>query len=170
MTAATSASTTSRSTRLARWRESATSSNLRQRSEISLSLASVLVISVKVRRFAPSVAARASAASWRFVSSGSCSLPSSGSSDRLLALDLEAQRRHGLVEQPVPGGCAGHRLLVEQLLDLVVELVRLLLADILEPRPVVRRARVRGIAVFERRVVEPVEFELEEQKIGRERR
>ena len=56
---------------------------------------------------------------------------------KLLAADLEAQRRDGLVEQPVPGGIAGLRLLVEQLLDAVLELIGLVLAQILDPRPVI---------------------------------
>ena len=56
----------------------------------------------------------------------------------LLGPDLEAQAGDGLVEQPVEGGIAGLRLLEEELLELVVELVRLLLAQILDPRTVVR--------------------------------
>ena len=42
---------------------------------------------------------------------------------------------------------AGHRLLVEQLLDAVLELIGLLLADVLEPRPVVAERRIghRGL-------------------------
>ena len=62
-----------------------------------------------------------------------------------------------------------HRLLVEQLLDAILELIRLVLADVLNPRPVVpeRRVRHRG---FELLVVEPVELELEEQQMDRRRR
>src|SRR6266851_3294633 len=45
----------------------------RQRSVISLSLASVLVISVNSRRFARKVSASASAAAWRLASRSSCS-------------------------------------------------------------------------------------------------
>ena len=59
----------------------------------------------------------------------------------LLAADLEAQRRDGLVEQPVPGGIAALGLLVKELLDPVLELIRLVLAQILDPRPVMSRAR-----------------------------
>ena len=47
----------------------------------------------------------------------------------LFRADLEAQTGDGLVEQPVEGGIAGLRLLQEELLELVVELVRLLLAQ-----------------------------------------
>ena len=86
-----------------------------------------------------------------------------------LALEVEAERRHRVVEQPVPRGGARHRLLQEQLLDLVGELVRLLLADVLEPRAIVaeRRRRHRGL---QRGVVDPVELELEKQEVARERR
>src|SRR5690348_10622156 len=56
---------------------------------------------------------------------------------QLLAADLEAQAGDGLVEAAVPGGIAGGRLLMEELLDPVLELVRLLLAHVLEPRLVV---------------------------------
>ncbi|MGY4302282.1 hypothetical protein ACVWXN_010377 [Bradyrhizobium sp. i1.4.4] len=59
----------------------------------------------------------------------------------LFGADLEAQAGDGLVEQPVEGGIAGLRLLEEELLELVVELVRLLLAQILDPRTVIREAR-----------------------------
>src|SRR6188508_2588415 len=34
-----------------------------------------------------------------------------------LTVDLEAEARHRLVEEPVPGAASGHRLLVEELLD-----------------------------------------------------
>ena len=58
---------------------------------------------------------------------------------QLLGPDLEAQARDGLVEQPVPGGIAALRFLVEQLLDAILELIRLVLAQILDPRPVMRQ-------------------------------
>ena len=60
---------------------------------------------------------------------------------QLLAADLEAQAGDGLVEQPVPGGIAALGFLMKQLLDAVLELIRLVLAQILDPRPVMRRAR-----------------------------
>ena len=83
--------------------------------------------------------------------------------ERLLA-DLEAQARDGLVEQPVPGRVGGHRLLVKELLDAILELIGLVLADVLEPRPVVAE---RGIAHrrVELGIVEPVELEHEEQEM-----
>ena len=86
-----------------------------------------------------------------------------------LAVDLEAQRADGLVEQAVPGARTGHRLLVEQLLDAILELIRLLLAHVLDPRPVMAERGIghRGV---ERRIVEPVEFEREEQQMQRRRR
>ncbi len=83
-----------------------------------------------------------------------------------LAADLEAQPRDGLVEQPVPGRIGGHRLLVEQLLDAILELIGLVLADVLEPRPVVAERGI-GHRGFELGVVEPVELEHEEQQMRR---
>src|SRR3954453_17901319 len=47
--------------------------------------------------------------------------------------DLEAQSGDRLVKQPVPGRIGSGRFLVEQLLDAVLELIRLLLADVFEP-------------------------------------
>ena len=60
----------------------------------------------------------------------------------------------------------GHRLLVKQLLDPILELVRLLLADVLQPRPVMGEARVRHRG-RELAVIEPVELEHEEQEMRR---
>ncbi len=56
---------------------------------------------------------------------------------QLLAVDVEAQFGHRLVEQAVPGAAAGHRLFVEELLDAVLELVGLVLPQIEHPGPVV---------------------------------
>ena len=86
----------------------------------------------------------------------------------LLAGHVEAQARHRLVEQPVPGRIAAHRFLVEQLLDAVLELIRLFLAHVLDPGPVMAED---GIVhrLFEQRVVDAVEFEREEQKMQRDR-
>ncbi len=83
-----------------------------------------------------------------------------------LAVDLEAQAGDGLVEQAVPGRIAGHRFLVEQLLDAVFELVGLLLADVLEPRPVMAERRIRH-GGFEHRIIDPIELEREEQEVQR---
>ena len=87
---------------------------------------------------------------------------------QFLAAHLEAQRRDGLVEKAVPGGAPGDRLFVEQLLDLVLELERLVLADVLEPGPVAgKRLRLhRGV---EHRIVDAVELEGEEQELARGR-
>ncbi len=59
---------------------------------------------------------------------------------------------------------AGHRLFVEQLLDAVLELVGLFLAQILDPRPVMAERRV-GHRGFERGIVDAVQFEREEQQM-----
>ena len=114
----------------------------RQRSEISLSLASVLVISVKVRRFFLKVAASASEALRRTSPSASCSRLSAGSERQLLAVDVEAQLGHRLVEQAVPGAAPGDRFFVEELLDAVLELVGLVLPEIEHPGPVVAERRI----------------------------
>ena len=82
---------------------------------------------------------------------------------QLLAAHGEAQGGDGLVEQAVPGRTAGHRLLVEELLDLVVELVGLVLAQVLDPGPVMGE-RLRRHGLVEHRVVDAVELEPEEQK------
>ena len=87
---------------------------------------------------------------------------------QLLAVDGESQRRHGLVEQAVPGAARGHRLLVEELLELVVELVGLLLAEVFDPRQEMPELRIRHRRL-ERRVVEPVQLEPEEEKLRRDR-
>ena len=140
----------SRSTRLARWRESAMSLKPRQRSEISLSLASVLVISVKMRRFLRKVAASASAALRRTSRVGVLQPVQRRLERQLLAVDVEAQLRHRLVEQPVPGAAPGDRLFVEELLDPVLELVGLVHPADRAPRagsgrtPDRRRARRRS--------------------------
>ena len=57
---------------------------------------------------------------------------------------------------------------MEQLLDAVLELVGLLLADVLEPRPVMAERRI-GHRGFELAVVDAVEFEREEQEVHRDR-
>ena len=83
--------------------------------------------------------------------------------------DLEAQRRDGVVEQPVPGGAGGDGFFEEQLLQPVVELERLFLGNILQPRAVMRQRRGSDDLV-QHAVVEPVEFKLEKQQVGRSRR
>ena len=57
---------------------------------------------------------------------------------------------------------------MEQLLDAILELIRLLLAHILDPRPVMAERRV-GHGGFKRRIVDAVEFEREEQQMQRGR-
>ena len=86
-----------------------------------------------------------------------------------LAVHLEARRRDGLVEQAVPGRIARHGFFVEQLFELVVELIGLFLADVLDPRPVMPEGRV-GHRALERRIVDAVELEREEEHVERRRR
>src|SRR5260370_28606532 len=53
-----------------------------------------------------------------------------------LRADLAAQAGDGLVKQAVPRRQASPRPLMKELLDAVLELVRLVLADVFDPRPV----------------------------------
>ena len=53
---------------------------------------------------------------------------------------------------------------MEQQLDAILELIRLFLADILEPRPIVPERRLRHGAI-DLRVVDAIEFEPEEQQV-----
>ena len=82
----------------------------------------------------------------------------------LLAIGLESERRHRLVEEPVPGASRRHRFLVEQLLELVVELIGLLLAQILEPRTVMAELGFRHRRL-ELGIVEAVQLERKEQEL-----
>ena len=60
---------------------------------------------------------------------------------KLLTADLEAQRRDGLIEQPVPRRVAALGFLVKQLLDTIFELIWLVLAQILDPGAVMSEFR-----------------------------
>ncbi len=86
-----------------------------------------------------------------------------------LAVDVEAQRRDGLVEKAGPGRTARDGLFVEELFELGVELVGTILADVVEPRLVATERVLRGQAV-ENRVGDAVELQNEEQEVGRNRR
>ncbi len=86
-----------------------------------------------------------------------------------LAFDVEAQRRHGLVEQAVPGAARGDRLLVEEPLELFVELVGLLLTQVVEPRLVVGEGgNLQGVG--EILVLDAIELQLEEDQVRGDRR
>ena len=88
---------------------------------------------------------------------------------QLLAAHGEAQGSDGLVEQAVPGRAAGHRLLVEELLDLVLELIGLVLAQVLDPGPVMgERPGAHGLV--EHGVVDAIELEPEEKEFASRRR
>ena len=83
---------------------------------------------------------------------------------QLLAVDVEAQARHRLVEEPVPGAAPGHRLLVEEPLDAVLELIGPLQPQILDPRAIDGERRRLQRALHDR-VVEPVQLQPEEQQM-----
>jgi len=53
---------------------------------------------------------------------------------------------------------------MKELLDAVLELVRLVLADVFDPRPVVRQCLILHSG-FELGVVEPIEFERKEEEM-----
>ncbi len=83
----------------------------------------------------------------------------------LLAADIEAQLRHRLVEQPVPGAAPGDRLLVEELLDAVFQLIGLVLPEVDHPRPIVAEDRIGLERLLDQRVVDQVELKREEQEM-----
>ena len=121
---------------------------------------------VKSRSLPWSVPERPWNAASRFFSSVSERRWSVASRPQLLAVDVELERRHGLVEQPVPGLRAGHRLFVEQFLDAILELVGLCLPQLVEPRPEAGELLVGGKRLLQHGVVDPVELELEEDEAG----
>ena len=82
----------------------------------------------------------------------------------LLAVDVELERCHRLVEQPVPGLGARHRLFMEQFLDAIFELVGLGFPQLGEPGAEAGKVLVAGKRLFQHRVVDPVELELEEDE------
>ena len=133
-----------------------------------MSLASVLVMRANSRWFAPSVGRERVGRRLAFRRVRVLQLAEQRLERQALAFEIEPQRRHRVVEQPVPRGGAADRLLQEQLLEFVGELMRLLLADVLEPRTIMAERR-RPHRRLEPRVVEPVELELEEQEIAGER-
>ncbi len=77
-----------------------------------------------------------------------------------------AKLRHGFVEQAVEGGGDCHRLFEEELLQLVVELVGLVLAQIDDPGPVMAGSRIVRHAGVDHRVVDAVQFQREEQQMA----
>src|SRR5262249_54449004 len=89
------------------------------------------------------------------------------SAGEILAVDREAQPRHGLVEETDPGGAAGDRFLVQQLLDLVGELVAAEGAGVAQPGRVMRERGVLQL-LAERRILDAVQLEGEEQDLARD--
>jgi hypothetical protein len=128
-------------------------------------LASVLVISAKVRS-SLKVFASACAAALR-LSAGAILQQAQRRLDRQLAPgDLEAQARDGLIEQPIPGGIAALGFFMKQLLDAILQLIRLVLAQIFDPRAKMCEFR-RPHCAFDDRIVDAVELEREEQQVHR---
>ena len=82
-----------------------------------------------------------------------------------LAIHLEAQVRHGFIKQAVEGAVACLGFFEEQLLQLVVKLIGLLLAQVFNPWAVmIERRNLHGL--FKRRIINPVELKFKEQQLG----
>ncbi len=81
------------------------------------------------------------------------------------AVHIKAKRGHSLIEKPVPGGGAGDRFFQEELLDLVIKLVRLVFAQVLYPGPVMRERRVVSHSLVDQSVVDLVELKREKQQM-----
>ena len=84
---------------------------------------------------------------------------------QFLAADVEPEAGQRLVEESVPCAATGDGLLVEELLDPVLELVGLVTAQIEDPRPVVREARIVAHRCLDPGVVDEIELEHEEKKM-----
>ena len=84
---------------------------------------------------------------------------------QLLAVDFEAQLRHRLVEQAVPGAAPGDRLFVEQLLDAILELVGLVHPEVEHPGTVVAERRTGVECRADQRVVDQIELQRKEQQM-----
>ena len=106
-----------------------------------MSLASVLVTSAKVRSLALKVLASASAAALALGSIAVLQQVQRRLDREFLAADPETQAGNGLIEQPVPGGVTALGFFMEQLLDAIFELIRLVLAQILDPGTIMRELR-----------------------------
>ncbi len=135
----------------------------RQRSEISLSLASVLVISANWLHVVLERVRQRLRGGLALLRRAVLQQIERRLDGERLAQHLEAQIGDRGVEQPVPGGIGRHRFFVEQLLDAILELIGPVAAHVLEPRPVMAERRI-GHRRFEQRVVDAVELEREEQE------
>ena len=134
-----------------------------------MSFASVLVMSVKSRMFSLNTFASASAAACRLRPSGcirkfrvgsSASGSFSPSTSNLSAVIVSLKRRFHEARD-------GDRLLMEQALELLLELVGLLLAQVVEPGLVAGQRR-RLQRARQHRVVDLVDLQLEEDQVGRD--
>jgi hypothetical protein len=83
-----------------------------------------------------------------------------------LVINGELEAAHGLIKKPVPGCVPGHRLFVEELLDPVFELEGPVQPEIMDPGCVARGARILAEALLDQRIIDAVELEREEQKMG----
>ena len=136
---------------------------------ISLSFASVLVTSENSRIFPPNAAPIARPAASRTERSRIRQLVQRGTDGQVLAAQRHTHARDRLVEQPAPRAAPGHLLLVQQLLQVVGKLVRPEHAQVAQPRPPSGQRRLREL-LLQRRLVQPVELEREEQQVAADRR
>ena len=135
---------------------------------ISLSLASVLVISENSRRLRPNASPIALAGRLAHRAVPVRQLVERPADGQFLAAHRDAHAGDRLVEQPRPGGAPGHLLLVQQLFQLVGELVRAEHAQVAQPWPPARQRRV-GKLGLQRRLVQPVQLQGEEQQVAADR-
>ncbi len=85
----------------------------------------------------------------------------------LLAVHRKPQPRHGLVEQPGPGGPSGDVFLVQELLQVVGQLMVAECPGIAQPGPEMRQLRRRQLGL-QVGVVDAVDLQREEQQLGRD--
>ncbi len=67
---------------------------------------------------------------------------------QFFAINIKTQARHGFIEQTVPGAVPGDRLFMEQLLELVFQLIRLIKTQIFQPWTVMTDCRIGGHRLF----------------------
>ena len=88
---------------------------------------------------------------------------------QLLAIQVDPHRGYGFVEQPHPSAIGGQVAFVGQFLQFVAQLVRPEHPQVAQPRPVARQGGV-GEFRLQRRVVQAVQLQREEDQVAADRR
>jgi hypothetical protein len=104
-----------------------------------LSLARTLVISVKVRSSPPSVVLSAWARRLALAAIIVLKQRKRRLKRQFLPINVETQAGNRFIKQPVPRRPPRHRLFVQQLLQLVIQLVGLLAQRVVDPRLVMSK-------------------------------